>query len=335
MPRTRTTSPLSRAELLVLVKQHLERAGSHGLTKQELVDAIGPANTSLATVQRVLDDLRSDAYEAQISSYGKIRRWRFEAPLSIPLEAPDRDDLLAVLIAQAILEPLVDPPLRERLGKLVEDLDDRARTRGSTTDLPSLKAMTSSLTLGTRIDPEILRRLLAACRRKTVRIRYASPWQPVADDIPSHEIEPWALRVHDGAVYLRAWVIDLEQPRTFRLAHIESVDDVTTTTASRQPIPADLWGEESPAFGIDRDRPGTAVIRLRGAVARWVARIVWHPDEKDIWIEPGELLERTVAYRSCREMARRLASVLDGVESIAPVQLRDEVVRLVARAAEL
>jgi predicted DNA-binding transcriptional regulator YafY len=47
------------------------------------------------------------------------------------------------------------------------------------------------------------------------------------------------------------------------------------------------------------------------------------------------LLERTVAYRSCREMARRLASLLDGVESIAPAQLRDEVVRIVARAAEL
>lgn len=146
------------------------------------------------------------------------------------------------------------------------------------------------------------------------------------------EIEPWELRVHDGAVYLRAWARGPAEARTFRLAHIEAVEDAE---GSRRPPPSDVWGDESPAFGIDRDRPGTAVIRLRGAVARWVARIVWHPDEKDIWIEPGELLERTVAYRSCREMARRLASVLDGVESIAPVQLRDEVVRLVARAAEL
>lgn len=65
--------------------------------------------------------------------------------------------------------------------------------------------MASTLTLDTRVDPTILRRLLAACPRKTVRIRYACPWRAAADSATCHEIEPLSLRVHDGAVYLRAW----------------------------------------------------------------------------------------------------------------------------------
>ena len=227
----------------------------------------------------------------------------------MPLEAPDRDDMLAVLIAQAILEPLVDARLLARIIKLVEELDQRARSRGTSTDLPNRHAMTATLTLSTRIDPVILRSLLAACRRKALRIRHASPWQPFTDGAVWHDIEPWALRVHDGAVYLRSWVHDLNGPRTFRVADIEALEERTApTNTSRRPIPADPWGEDIPGYGIDHDRPDVAKIRLRGRVARWVAPIIWHPAEQSVWLEPGELLERTVSCRSCREMARRLAS---------------------------
>jgi predicted DNA-binding transcriptional regulator YafY len=57
--------------------------------------------------------------------------------------------------------------------------------------------------------------------------------------------------------------------------------------------------------------------------------VVWHPEQRDRWIERGKLLERRVPYRSCREMARRVLSVLDGVESVAPEELRAEVDRAV------
>jgi predicted DNA-binding transcriptional regulator YafY len=251
---------LPRTEILVLVKQQLERAGERGLTKQELVAAIGASSPQ--TIQRALDELR-ETHDGRIRCVGKIHRWRLEAPLAMPLDAPDRDDLLAVLIAQAILEPLLDAALRERIAKLVEELDERVRKRETPSELPARKAMTSTLTLGTRSDPEILRRLHAACRRKVVRIRYASPWRPAVEAAAWQEIEPWALRVHDGAVYLRAWARGPAEARTFRLAHIEAVEDIK---GSRRSPPADVWGEESPAFGIDRDRPGVAVIRLRGPV---------------------------------------------------------------------
>src|SRR5687768_13357162 len=135
---------LSRAELLIEIKQHLEAAGSRGLSKAELLAAIGPSRTSAQTIQRILSELRSDAYDAQIRYDGKDRRWHLDAPLPLPLDAPDSEDLLAVLIAQAILEPLVEPALVERITKLVEELDQRARARTSALGLPARKSMTST-----------------------------------------------------------------------------------------------------------------------------------------------------------------------------------------------
>jgi hypothetical protein len=40
------------------------------------------------------------------------------------------------------------------------------------------------------------------------------------------------------------------------------------------------------------------------------------------------VLERRLAYRSCRELARRIVSVIDGVVGVEPAELRDEVGRL-------
>ena len=45
-----------------------------------------------------------------------------------------------------------------------------------------------------------------------------------------------------------------------------------------------------------------------------------------------ELLERHVPYRSCRELARRLVSIGDGLASVTPDELADEV-RRIAEAA--
>ena len=82
------------------------------------------------------------------------------------------------------------------------------------------------------------------------------------------------------------------------------------------------------SFGIDEDRPDTAVLRIRGPLARWIAREKWHPNQVDTWLEPGELLERRVPYRSCRELARRLMTLGDALVSVEPETLHVAVVDL-------
>lgn len=203
-------------------------------------------------------------------------------------------------------------------------------------ELPPRKALTSIATLGTRIDEVTFPPVVAACRRKSLRILYASPWQPSSTPAAWHVVEPWSLRIHDGAWYLRAWEERSRRAKTFRSADIQAVEDVedASTAASRRPPPADPWAEENRAFGIDRDRPDVAVIQFHGGIARWLAPVVWHRAEQDVWLEPGELLQRTIPYRSCRELARRLISFFDDIESIEPATLRDEVAALGRRAGE-
>ncbi len=312
----------------------LRDAGDRGLTKTEIVARIG--NTTLVTVQRALNQLRDEKHGAKIDCRTADRRWRLREPFTQPLVTPEREDLVALLVARAIVEPHGDRDLEDRLTRLVEALDDRMRARTDAAELPRLPhpdAIRATLTLGTPVDPGVLRTLLAACRRQVVRIDYESPWRPADAARTVRVVEPWAVRVHDGAVYLRAWDRQARGTRTFRVAQIVAVELVDAARCGPVPTANAIWAHADPGYGIDEDRPDVAVVRVRGAVARWLERIVWHPAQKDVWLEPRELLERRVAYRSCREMARRVASVIDGVEAIEPVALHDEVARMFARWA--
>lgn len=292
-----------------------------GMTKRELVAAIG--NTSLPTVQRAFDELR-DRWGATLTN--SAGRWRLKERMPLPLLAPEANDVLAVMVAAASIDPLLDDQLRARLVALIEQLDDRRREVNAGGRVPT-RAIRASLTLGTRIGEDVMRVLLEAARRGVVRIRYHSPW---SNAIVDHVVEPWELQIHDGTVYLRAWCRRSSGPRTFRLAQVREVERLAEEPEHEPPPSEHAWAAGNPAYGIDEDRPATAVVLVGGAVARWLFPVMWSPAQRDRWIEPDELLERVVPYRSCREMARRVLSILDAVISIEPPALREEVELAVA-----
>lgn len=326
-----TTRGLSVAQLQPLVLEHLARAGEHGLTKVELVAAIG--RTSSPSMQRALKQLREEA-GAPIERFGPEPRWRLSRPFSLSLAAPQADDVVAALLAKALVESFADPDLVDRIQRLAAELDQRACARSgvSRTEIPRTGLLSSTLSLGTTTKPGVLRALLLACGRACVRVRYDSPWREPDAGERWYELEPWAVRIHDGAAYLRAWRRDGGGARTFRVAQIDEVQPMSEPPSKPLPGNDARWGDVPPAFGIDVDRPATAVIVMQGPLARWVARVQWHPEQHDQWLIPEQRLLRRVAYRSCRELARRLVSVADGIESIAPVELATEVRRIAAAA---
>ncbi|MCA9683184.1 MAG: WYL domain-containing protein, partial [Myxococcales bacterium] len=133
-------------------------------------------------------------------------------------------------------------------------------------------------------------------------------------------------RLHDGNMYLRAWSRTHREARSFRVAQIEGAEVIEgLIPIEAVPPPERIWGDHDPAFGIDEDRPGTAVLHIRAPMARWVHHNVWDPGQEDRWVEDGQLLERRVSYRSCRELARRLLSLGDALVAIEPRELRDTV----------
>lgn len=324
---TGRTRGIGHAERAPQVLRLLTRAGSRGLSKAAIVEALGA--TSSVSVQRTLKMLR-DERDAKIEYVLATKRWRLISPFAMPLEDPEEDDVVAVLAAKEILTPIVDREFVERLGRVAEDLDDKRIARAGSNAVAVTARIGATVTFGTRSRPGVLSTLQRACRRCAVRIDYVSPWKPVALGRRSYEVEPWAVRFHDGAAYVRVWRRDIREPRTLRVAQIQSVERlaIPRKQLARVPRPEALWGNEDPAFGIDLDRPDEAVIVLEGPVARWLHPIEWHPSQVDRWIVEDEVLERRLRYRSCREIARRIVSVYDAVCSIEPAALRDEVARI-------
>lgn len=303
--------------LLRYLREHTD-----GATKETLAQKAGVAGV---TVQRALKYMREE-WDAPLEFQHSSKMWRLlDDKFTLPLTDPDPEDLAAVVFASALLQPVADAELNARVKRLVEQMDAAVEENAKTKEAGKVRAksVTATMTTGTRVDAGLVSKLLQAVGTGVVRIEYDSPWSGTRK---THDVEPWQLRLHDGVMYMRAFSRTTGDARSFRVAQIVHAR-VLPGQAPREPVPAKnlLWGSSDPGFGIDSDRPGVATLRVRGGVARWIANMVWDPGQEDRWIEQGELLERKVPYHSCREFARRLLSIVDGLESIEPAELRDEV----------
>jgi predicted DNA-binding transcriptional regulator YafY len=311
------------------LKQHPE-----GARKEDFAKHCGADGNTVSgpTVQRALDWLRNQC-DAPIDYDARSNRWTLrDDAFTLPLFDPAPEDLAAVVFATAVIAPLADAALNDRLKRLVEDMDARVRERDDASD-PEFRAnaLTATVTTAASVDPTVLRELIRAASKRALRLRYRSPW---SNSETSHEFEPWQVRVHDGNFYVRGYSRTSARPITLRVSHVISIQ-VVDDAGALHPVPKGqrLWGEGDPAFGIDEDRPGVATIRVCGATARWIGAERWHEAQIDTWPEPGEVLERTVPYRSCREFARRLMLLGDGLESVSPPELCEEVKRHAASLA--
>lgn len=280
---------------------------------------------SVETVKRAFEWLRDQG--AHLEYVAGRRSWTLrDKTFALPFSEPTVDDLVVALLATGLLNELSQAEGARRARRLFEELAQRVEGGRATT----LRATSLRVTQTTSVvrNPELMLLFLRAARRQVLRIRSVSAW---TDEARSHDFEPWQVWLHDGVPYVRGYSRTRRNARTFALANIESAEVVVGTRPGVR-IPDDPWSGDDPRFGMDNDRPGTAIVRLRGGVARWVASLRWHPHQRDEWIEPREILERTLDYRSCRELARRLVSLGDGLVSVEPLELREETARLASRA---
>lgn len=307
----------ARVEVEARILEYL-RAEPEGISKADLVRRLD--SSSAPTIQRVLKSLENDG----VAERDKRRnKWVLRDPhYRVSLDVPDVDDLQAVLIAEALLGSLADEDLRGRIRSLAEQLDDRIRERGK----PSRVVRTAvdvTVTSATRFRTEVLHTLLQAVRKSAVRITQNSPWSGRSE----RTVEPWALRLHNSAWYVRAFDRKHGEARTFRLAHIEravQLPDSGPPTA-RPPSAEEIWSNAGdPAFGIDRDRPDKARVVMRGQISQWLEHVVWHPSQQDRRLDNGDL-ERTLPYSSCREFARTLRAYLDAIVELEPKELKAQV----------
>ncbi len=144
------------------------RCCPEGLSKAELVARIG--DTSAPTMQRVLDDLRDG--DAPIRFERHTNKWvLLDRSFRNPLDRPEPEDLLAVLMAQAMLDVVADDELRARIRRLVEQLDEKLRVRARDhKHLATRGIVTGTVTLGTKVDAQVLFAAFRTLRSGVVRI---------------------------------------------------------------------------------------------------------------------------------------------------------------------
>ena len=156
------------------------------VTKADLVRGVG--GTSPQTFQKALLRLR-EHHDAPIELDDQSRRWALRDPgFALPLDSPEPEDLVAVMLAEVIVAPHADEALRALLRRLVEQLDMRMRSQVGERRSPPRTPMSASVSLGTTVDPRILRTVLEAVRNSVLRIQYRSPWK---DELERVTIEPW------------------------------------------------------------------------------------------------------------------------------------------------
>lgn len=288
-----------------------------------LKDIAKKAGVSVETAKRALEVLRDNG--APVEYMPAARGWHMTDPsFALPLFEPAVEDLQAAMTAAGLLEAIGQADVAARAWGLFDELHGELHGRqGRTISRDALRVTQSTARVH---DQRWVLALLRAVRRSVLEIRYRSPWK---DEASTHHFEPWQLWLHDGVFYVRGYSRTRRAPRTLRLAGIDSLSVLPgQTPTAHVPPRGQIWGDSNPRLGVDEDRPDVATIRMRGPVARWVGSLTWHPDQADVWHEDGTVLERRVPYRSCRELARRLVAVADGLVSIEPPALRAAVIRV-------
>ncbi len=275
---------------------------------------------SKPTVKRAIEWLRQRC-SAPLEYIGRLRAWRLmDKSFALPLADPTPEDLQAALTAAGLLDQLGQERAAKRARALFDEFAQRMEgAKGPVLRAQALRVTQTSSSLR---DPRWLLQLLGAAGRAVFRIGYHSPWK---NEHTTHLFEPWQVWLHDGVFYVRGHSRTRRGPRTFRVANVTAMSPLPGDKPTAA-VPEDPWSGDEPRYGIDNDRPGEARLRFVGPVARWVAGTKWHAEQVDTLTD--DALERRVRYRSCRELARRLAAVGDGLDLVEPAELRDEVLRI-------
>lgn len=317
--RRKATETIQKVGVTVLELLRREEFAS----LQALTSASG---WSKETVKRALRWLRGRGAAIEFVQH---RGYRLTSrDFSVPLVEPSSDDLLAALTAAGLLRQLGLSRPAGRAEALFRELAQQLDGQNTAKIRPDAIRVTQTVAPVTR--PDWLAKVLGAVKTGVLRVDYQSTWeaQPA-----THIFEPWQVWLHDGVLYVTGFSRTRRAQRTLRFANMRSVS-LRHGDRPREMVPEELVAGADTRCAIDEDRPGTAVIQIRGSVARWAGALRWHPGQEDMWIERDQLLQRTLPYRSCRELARRLVSVGDGLESVQPQELADEVARIAGGALD-
>lgn len=204
-------------------------------------------------------------------------------------------------------------PIRERLEKLLEKGDYSAREVSRRIRVTTLARRNTP----TKFFEIVAHGLLA---RKRLQITHMGRQD---NKLTEREISPQRLVYYRDNWYLDAFCHNKDDLRTFGMDSLEAVTLLDKPAVSIEE--ADLKAELESGYGIFAGtKHQIAKLKFSPFRARWVAKEVWHPDQKGE-IQDDESFILSIPYSDERELLLDILRQGADVEVLEPKELRESV----------
>ena len=292
----------------------------HAVPSDELMSRLG---ISIATIKRDIALLRERLHIPV--EYDRAAGGYRLAPGAARQELPglwlSSEELVALATLQQLLAGVAPgllshklEPLRERLGRLLHDLD---------VDSERLAQRIRVVHAGQRrLPPEAFEHAAAATLgRMQLRIRHHNR---ETGQTLERTVSPQQLVHYRDNWYLDAWCHLRDGLRSFAVDAIVH-SEVLADQPAYDVDPEALRAATQNSYGIFGGEPtATATLRFSAERARWVSREVWHPAQVARW-NPDGSYELDIPYSDDRELVGDILKHGHHCQALAPASLKAKI----------
>jgi predicted DNA-binding transcriptional regulator YafY len=232
------------------------------------------------TIRRDLYALQAAGFPLQELTRDNKKYWSVDARLfqrlgDLGLSLPE---LAALYFGRTILHCLVGPPFRDdvqsALGKIATVLPARLRDELDRVHSAfAVKGDPNRHPADREYQKHVTHLVNAVLAHRRVALRYYSMASGREKD---YLVEPLRLVFGEGALYLRAYVPDYEDVRTFAITRMREVTPTEETFTPREESAEDPFRN---SIGINDGKPIPVELEFTRTVASYVCERTWHPSQ--------------------------------------------------------
>lgn len=304
--------------------------------RDELLETLGLSNLSERTVRRDLEALQAAGFDVDVHDTDRGHVWKLGKSLRDPARiSATATELLALSMGRNLLLPLKGTPYWQGIESLWQKMKE-------TLPEPVWKHFTrrrqSVLVRGApaksyQRQQGILATLNRAIQQhRAVQIEYQSLGQSQPQ---LREIEPYALVLHQGSLYLVAAACDAAPDGPLRHLKLDRFHRATPLDRRFRPR-KDFDAEQhfADSLGVYKSgRPQTFVIRCTSRAAVWIREDPWHPLQQIEEGPSGDVIVTIPAAHELEVISRVLAWGADA-ELLSPPDSRRTMAALVGELAQ-
>jgi predicted DNA-binding transcriptional regulator YafY len=307
-----------------LVILHKLEASRHGLTLNQLAEAIDPAATrhprtlrrDLAAIEALGCPLVTERFDGQV-------RWKLlEGSRNIPALRLSPTELMALTVSRRLIAPLEGTELHASLQSALGKASAALPPQGL--ELAQQLESAFSVGLGShkryRHHREVVERITQAIVHKTrIQMRYDSASR---GRMTRREVDPYRLWYASGGLYLVGYCHLRKEPRMFAVERIKSV--TPTELPYQIPLHFDFDAFIEDALTVMRGPRISVELEFDKPTAAWVKDRVWHPSQQLKRVSQGRM-QMTLSVADSREVVGWVLSFGGGARVVRPDSLRTAV----------